>query len=202
MRAVFQPSTTTHRSRWHHLAQRLALALARACYLAVEAATVSVVAGCQAEAPNPPSQDAAPSETVSTKCVADLPCTEASGHFVANCACDGGPAPASGDMIFVCCNRGRTAVTLCIDGYSFGTVCQWTVADSGVDASDGADSDSPASCSGPGTFDVATEEMAKTICAMSSPCKVCVQSTDDAGAPTKWSALQIADDCPCPMPSK
>lgn len=61
--------------------------------------------------------------------------------------------------------------------------------------------DAPAdACANVCTCDIGSEEMAKTICAMSKPCKVCVQSFDDAGKPTKWMALMSPESCPCPPP--
>ncbi len=66
------------------------------------------------------------------------------------------------------------------------------------DSSTSPDSDGADACSGIATFDIATEAMAQSICAMSSPCKVCVQSVDDAGTPRQYMALQVPSDCSCP----
>jgi hypothetical protein len=59
--------------------------------------------------------------------------------------------------------------------------------------------DAPAdACASIGVFDIPSEEVAKSVCAGTSPCKVCVQARDDAGAPRLWMAMLVSPECPCP----
>jgi hypothetical protein len=52
-----------------------------------------------------------------------------------------------------------------------------------------------------GTFDVATEAMARIICEHeTTSCIVCVQSTAPDGTPTRWMSLNLPTTCPCPPP--
>jgi hypothetical protein len=101
-----------------------------------------------------------------------------------------------------CAGSGPYSDLLCRDGKWTSTpngFCNppgWPFPDTGT-APDTADADAADACAAIGTFDIATEDMARSICAMSSPCKVCVQTTTDAG-PTQWMALQMPESCACP----
>ena len=65
---------------------------------------------------------------------------------------------------------------------------------------DASASNGDASCWGPATFDMPSEQWALAIC-HAPACKICVQSLDANGMPYKWAAYQMPPECPCPAPT-
>ena len=106
-----------------------------------------------------------------------------------------------------CAKAGSETCTVCVQSYDAkGNPIVWEdvlgdcpcppTADAGTTPVSPTKDGGPASCIG--EWDIPSESLAQNVCdheSDGSTCSVCVQSYDDAGAPSVWVAMF---NCPCP----